>query len=101
LKRLSGMKRKFHVPFFGGKSPAKGLPTRRLNMEGDWNGAEGKNKYQYNDKEWNDDFGLGWNDYGAPFWNEFFLSFRRNLFAVFLWNDKRNPRLLSLNYLKN
>jgi RHS repeat-associated protein len=36
-----------------------------LNMEGDWNGAQGKNKYQYNEKEWNDDFGLGWNDYGA------------------------------------
>jgi RHS repeat-associated protein len=35
-----------------------------LNMEGDWNGAQGKNKYQYNGKEWNDDFGLGLNDYG-------------------------------------
>lgn len=63
------MKRKFHVPFFGGKSPAKGLPTRRLNMEGDWNGAQGKNKYQYNEKEWNDDFGLGMNDYGARFYD--------------------------------
>ena len=36
-----------------------------LNMEGNWNGAAGSNKYQYNGKEWNDDFGLGWNDYGA------------------------------------
>jgi RHS repeat-associated protein len=36
-----------------------------LNMEGNWNGAAGQNKYQYNGKEWNDDFGLGWNDYGA------------------------------------
>jgi RHS repeat-associated protein len=35
-----------------------------LNMEGNWNGAAGANKYQYNGKEWNDDFGLGWNDYG-------------------------------------
>jgi RHS repeat-associated protein len=34
-------------------------------MEGNWNGAQGNNKYQYNQKEWNDDFGLGWNDYGA------------------------------------
>jgi RHS repeat-associated protein len=36
-----------------------------LNMEGNWNGAASANKYQYNGKEWNDDFGLGWNDYGA------------------------------------
>ena len=33
-------------------------------MEGTWNGAAGSNKYQYNGKEWNDDFGLGLNDYG-------------------------------------
>jgi RHS repeat-associated protein len=40
-----------------------------LNMEGNWNGAAGPNKYQYNGKEWNDDFGLGWNDYGARFYD--------------------------------
>jgi RHS repeat-associated protein len=40
-----------------------------LNMEGNWNGAQGNNKYQYNEKEWNDDFGLGWNDYGARFYD--------------------------------
>jgi RHS repeat-associated protein len=38
-------------------------------MEGNWNGAQGNNKYQYNNKEWNDDFGLGWNDYGARFYD--------------------------------
>jgi RHS repeat-associated protein len=40
-----------------------------LNMEGNWNGAAGNNKYQYNEKEWNDDFGLGLNDYGARFYD--------------------------------
>ena len=40
-----------------------------LNMEGNWNGADGKNKYQFNGKEWNDDFGLGWNDYGFRFYD--------------------------------
>jgi RHS repeat-associated protein len=36
-----------------------------LNMEGNWNGAAGSNKYQLTGKEWNDDFGLGMNDFGA------------------------------------
>jgi RHS repeat-associated protein len=40
-----------------------------LNMEANWNGAQGTNKNQYNGKEWNDDFGLGWNDYGARFYD--------------------------------
>jgi RHS repeat-associated protein len=41
-----------------------------LNMEGNWQGgAQGDNKYQYNDKEWNDDFGLGLNDYGARWYD--------------------------------
>ena len=38
-------------------------------MEGNWNGAAGNNKIQYNGKEWNDDFGLGWSDYGARFYD--------------------------------
>jgi RHS repeat-associated protein len=40
-----------------------------LNMEGNWNGKDGANKYQYNGKELNDDFGLNWNDYGARFYD--------------------------------
>ena len=38
-----------------------------LNMEGNWNGSQGGNKYQYNGKEWNDDFGLGWNHHDWRF----------------------------------
>jgi RHS repeat-associated protein len=38
-----------------------------LNMAGNFNGANGINKYQYNGKELNQDFGLDWNDYGARF----------------------------------
>jgi RHS repeat-associated protein len=32
-------------------------------------GAENPNKYQYNGKELNQDFGLDWNDYGARFYD--------------------------------
>ena len=38
-----------------------------MNMEGNWNGAAGSNKYGYNGKEWNDDFGLGWNHHDWRF----------------------------------
>ena len=44
-----------------------------LNMDGPGFGAGGANKYQYNGKELNMDFGLGWNNYGA---RHFFLSAR-------------------------
>ncbi len=41
-----------------------------LNTEGPWmNDAVLDNKYQYNGKEWNDDFGLNLNDYGARWYD--------------------------------
>ena len=40
-----------------------------LNMERPGFGAQGANKYQYNSKELNSDFGLNWNDYGARFYD--------------------------------
>jgi len=42
-----------------------------LSYEGPWlmNDAARDNKYQYNGKEWNDDFGLNWYDYGARFYD--------------------------------
>ncbi|MBK8563183.1 MAG: RHS repeat-associated core domain-containing protein [Saprospiraceae bacterium] len=41
-----------------------------LNTEGPWmNDAILDNKYQYNGKEWNDDFGLNLNDYGARWYD--------------------------------
>lgn len=41
-----------------------------LVMNGPWmNDAAIDNKYQYNGKEINDDFGLGWNDYGARWYD--------------------------------
>jgi RHS repeat-associated protein len=41
-----------------------------LNFDGNWkNDAARDNKYQYNGKEWNDDFGLNLNDYGARWYD--------------------------------
>jgi RHS repeat-associated protein len=42
-----------------------------LAMEGDWNGFgnANNNKYLYNGKQYNDDFGLGWYDYGARWYD--------------------------------
>ena len=42
-----------------------------LNMEGNWSpsGCGAGNKFQYNGKELNSDFGLEWNDYGARFYD--------------------------------
>ena len=42
-----------------------------LNMEGTWcnTPSVSDNKYQYNGKEYNDDFGLNLNDYGARFYD--------------------------------
>jgi RHS repeat-associated protein len=40
-------------------------------MEGNWNnaGSANNNRYLYNSKQWNDDFGMGWYDYGARFYD--------------------------------
>jgi len=39
-------------------------------MEGDWvNNPVKGNRYRYNGKEWNEDFGLGWYDYGARWYD--------------------------------
>jgi RHS repeat-associated protein len=40
-----------------------------LNMEGNWNGASGAFKYQYNGKELNEDFGLNWNHHDWRFYD--------------------------------
>jgi len=40
-----------------------------LNLEGNWNGAAGAYKKQYNGKEWHDDLGLNLNDYGARWYD--------------------------------
>ena len=40
-----------------------------LNMEGPGFGMVHNNKYEYNGKELNQDFGLNWNDYGARFYD--------------------------------
>jgi RHS repeat-associated protein len=41
-----------------------------MNMEGVWvNQPSPDNRYQYNGKELNEDFGLNWNDYGARFYD--------------------------------
>jgi len=40
-----------------------------LNLEGNWNGAAGAYKKQYNGKEWDDDLGINLNDYGARWYD--------------------------------
>ena len=44
-----------------------------MNMEGAWSAES--NKYQYNGKELNTDFGLDWNDYGARWYDAGLGSF--------------------------
>jgi len=41
-----------------------------MNMDGPWTQQQGEvNRYQYNGKELNEEFGLGWNDYGARWYD--------------------------------
>jgi RHS repeat-associated protein len=41
-----------------------------MDMEGPWNGSSSPTtKYKYNNKEWNNDYGLGMYDYGARYYD--------------------------------
>ena len=65
-------------------------------MEGPGFGAQGANKYQYNGKELNSDFGLNWNDYGARFYDP----------AIGRWNvidplSSKHGNITPYNYVMN
>ncbi len=68
-----------------------------LNMEGPWLNDEGLDyKYQYNDKEWNDDYGLNLNDYGARWYDP----------ARIIWSSvdpmaPSTPYVNPFNYVEN
>jgi RHS repeat-associated protein len=67
-----------------------------MNMEGNWNGLNGKNKYQYNEKELNSDFGLDLSDYGARFYDAAIGRF--NSIDIMGEGDKKNN---SYSFCKN
>jgi hypothetical protein len=63
-----------------------------LNMEGNWNGAAGSNKYQLTGKEWNDDFGLGMNDFGARMYARSFGVFGSSFILLPIAKNARRSR---------
>lgn len=75
-------------------------------MEGNWNGssADAKNKYQYNGKELQTDFGLDWNDYGARNYDSErgqWTGIDQIAASTFVFNLEKNFGLLNLYSTSN
>ena len=76
-----------------------------MNMEGNWNGADGQFKYQFNGTEWNDDFGLGWSDYtkrwydptSNRFWSVDMLATKFAYYSPYQYAGNRVPNAIDLD----